>query len=148
MSVKSQEANMRRLAGLLAHNLGYIWGERESGPNGAKRTFLNVGRVFLRALAKDLGLRDYKVTSNAGGIAVSGDCILMGMWEDNGIYVNLSQSVCGERIIYYRTIRHMKDYTGGHNHYLTRSDLQKLPYDRLLAALAALRRKNGYERAA
>ena len=86
MSVKSQEANMRKLADLLSHDLGYIWGKREAGPNGAKRTFLNVGRTFLRALAKDLCLRDYKVTSNAGGIAVSGDCTLMGVWDGGGIF--------------------------------------------------------------
>lgn len=43
MSVKSQENNMRRLANLLSKDLGYIWGERESGPNGAKKTFLNLG---------------------------------------------------------------------------------------------------------
>ena len=42
MSVKSQENNMRRLAELLSHNLGYIFGEREAGPNGDKKTFLNL----------------------------------------------------------------------------------------------------------
>ena len=56
MSVKSQENNMRRLAALLGQDLSYIFGEKESGPNGSKKTFLNVGKVFLRALAKDLGL--------------------------------------------------------------------------------------------
>ena len=39
MSTKSQENNMRRLAVLLSHDLGYIWGEKECGPNGAKRRF-------------------------------------------------------------------------------------------------------------
>ena len=54
MSMKSQENNMRRLAILLKQNLSYIGGERECGPNGAKKAFLNLGKVFLRALAKDL----------------------------------------------------------------------------------------------
>ena len=72
MSNKSQELNMRRLAALLSQDLSYIGGERECGPNGAKRTFLNVGKTFLRALAKDLCLHDVTVRSNAGGIAVSG----------------------------------------------------------------------------
>lgn len=149
MSVKSQESNMRRLADLLGQDLGYIWGEKESGPNGAKRTFLNVGRTFLRALAKDLCLRDYKVTSNPGGIAVSGDCTLMGMWECGGIYINLSQPTCGgDRVVLYRTVRHMKDYTGGYNHWLTRRDLAALSYEGLLSALSALRKGQGYERAA
>ena len=81
MSIKSQEANMRKLAGLLSQNLSYVRGERENGPNGVKRTFLNLGKAFLRALAKDLGLRDVdvRVMSNPGGIAVSGRCCLYGM---------------------------------------------------------------------
>ena len=32
MSHKSQEKNMRKLAELLSQDLGYIWGEKESGP--------------------------------------------------------------------------------------------------------------------
>ena len=80
---------MRRLAELLSHNLGYIFGEREAGPNGDKKTFLNLGKVFLRALAKDLGLHDVKVTANPAGIGVSGDCSLYGMWEEGGIYICL-----------------------------------------------------------
>ena len=74
MSFKSQENNIRRFAELLGHDLGYIWGERESGPKGDKKVFLNVGKTFLRALAKDLGRNDAAVTANAGGIAVSGEC--------------------------------------------------------------------------
>lgn len=92
MSNKSQELNMRRLAALLSQDLSYIGGERECGPNGAKRTFLNVGKTFLRALAKDLCLHDVTVRSNAGGIAVSGECCLYGMWENNGIFIEISQS--------------------------------------------------------
>lgn len=150
MSVKSQEANMRKLADLLSHDLGYIWGKREAGPNGAKRTFLNVGRTFLRALAKDLCLRDYKVTSNAGGIAVSGDCTLMGVWDGGGIYLNLSQPACGgDHVICYRSIRHLKDYSGsGYNHWLTRNYLETFSYEKLLFTLSALRKEQGYDRAA
>lgn len=150
MSVKSQENNMRRLADLLSQNLSYIWGEKESGPNGAKRTFLNVGRAFLRALAKDLGLRDAKITSNAAGIAVSGDCTLMGMWENGGIYVNISQPACGgELVLCYRSIWHLKDYSGGYNHWLKREDLRDYSYDRLLSTLLTLKKEEQpYERAA
>lgn len=93
MSIKSQEANMRKLAGLLSQNLSYVRGERESGPNGAKRTFLNLGKVFLRALAKDLGLRDVRVMSNPGGIAVSGQCCLYGMWVDSGLFISIVSPV-------------------------------------------------------
>ena len=72
MSVKSQESNMRRLSALLSHDLSYAYGDSERGPNGSKKVFLNVGKAFLRALAKDLGLRDATVSTNLGGIAVSG----------------------------------------------------------------------------
>lgn len=148
MSAKSQEANMRKLATLLSQDLGYIWGERESGPNGVKRTFLNVGRTFLRTLAKDLALQDYKVTSNAGGIAVSGDCTLMGIWDEGGIFINLSQPCGGNQVLLYRSILHMKDYTGGYNHWLERGDLETFSYEKLLFTLSALRRDRSYERVA
>lgn len=133
MSVKSQEANMRKLASLLSRDLGYIWGERESGPNGAKKVFLNTGKAFLRSLAKDLGLREYKVSSNPGGVAVSGDCILIGMWGSSGIYIDISQPCYDrERVLRYHTARHMKDYTGGSNQFLCRRDLETMPYQELL----------------
>ncbi len=144
MSMKSQEANMRRLAGLLSHDLGYIWGEKESGSNGDKKTFLNLGKVFLRALAKDLGLRDAKVTSSPGGIAVSGECSLIGMWEGNGIYISLGQSLSDrERVLLYRTARNIRDYSGGHNCFLTLDDLRNLSYPELLNELNALRKEGG-----
>ncbi len=149
MSHKSQEKNMRRLAELLSQDLGYIWGEKESGPNGVKKQFLNAGKVFLRALAKDLGLHKVSVSSNAGGIGVSGDCILIGMWQTNGLYVHLSQPCCDrERVLLYRTVRHSKDYTGGRNLYLTRRDLDEMSYPDLLFLLASVREEGAHERAA
>ena len=149
MSHKSQEKNMRRLAGLLSQDLSYIWGERESGPNGAKKQFLNTGKTFLRALAKDLGLQEVSVSSNAAGIGESGDCTLMGMWHTNGLHVTLSQ-FCSDRdsVLLYRTIRHSKDYQGGRNLYLTRRDLAEMSYPDLLFLLAALREEGVHERAA
>lgn len=149
MSVKSQQENMGRLYELLSQDLGYIWGERESGPNGAKKVFLNLGKVFLRALAKDLGLRDVVVKSNAAGIAVSGECCLYGMWEDGGIYVCMEQPVFGgEDVILYRTIRSLKDHRGGHNNYICLSELKTMPYEHLLQRLSALRKDDAFERAA
>lgn len=149
MSHKSQEKNMRRLAQLLGGNLSYLWGERESGSNGDKKVFLNTGKVFLRALAKDLGLRDAEARSNPGGIAVSGECTLMGMWQTNGLYVQLSQLCCGEdNVLLYRTIRHSGDYTGGRNLYLTHRDLAEMSYPDLLFLLAALREEGAHDRAA
>ena len=151
MSIKSQEANMRRMAKLLSQDLGYIYGEKECGPNGAKKTFLRLGNVFLRALAKDLGLHNATVRANPGGIAVSGDCTLTGMWEENGIFVDLSQIHLGRPMaICYRTVRHAKDYSGGHNRWISVADLEKLSYQELLSRLSALRKSavTDYERAA
>ena len=150
MSEKSQEKNMRRLADLLSRDLSYIWGEKESGPNGDKKVCLNTGKTFLRALAKDLGLRDIKVTANPGGIAVSGSCSLIGMWGDNGIYVQIGQPCLGgDYVVLYRTVRHSRDYTGGQNHWLTQDDLAKKSYGQLLEVFSGLRAGGtSYERAA
>lgn len=142
MPVKSQETNMRRLAGLLSQDLGYIWGEREAGPSGAKKTFLNLGKVFLRALARDLGLREAKITSDSGGIAVSGGCDLIGMWENGGIYISLSQFCGGKYVLLYRTARNIRDYTGGYNNFLSLDDLRKLSYSELLGKLRNLRKED------
>lgn len=150
MSEKSQEKNMRKLADLLSYDLGYIWGEKERGPNGDKKVFLNTGKAFLRALAKDLGLRDVKVCDNPGGIAVSGECSLIGMWDAGGIYIMLSQPCYDrERVLLYRTVRHKSDYTGGKNHFLTRSDLAQMKYGQLIEIFSSLKKEGAsYERAA
>ena len=149
MSFKTQEQNMRRLASLLSRNLGYIWGERESGPNGDKKIFLNLGKTFLRALAKDLGLRDVKVMSNAGGIAVSGECYLYGMWEECGLFICLEQPCIGENVLLYRSIRSLKDHKGGHNNFVSRYELESTSYAELLNRLLALKKGSAfYERAA
>jgi len=141
MSVKSQEANMRKLARLLSHNLSYIWGERESGPNGDKKVFLDTGKTFLRALAKDLGLREYKVSANPGGIAVSGECTLIGMWNSGGIYIMITQSCfAAESTVLYREVKHIKEYSGGQNRYLPRDGLKTMSYSQLLDAFLTLRK--------
>jgi len=150
MSIKSQQNNMHRLHELLSRDLSYIWGERESGPNGAKKTFLNVGKVFLRALAKDLGLRDAVVKSNAGGIGVSGECSLYGMWEENGAYICISQFAGGgENIILYRSIRNLRDNRrDGYNSFIRLHELESMTYEQLLDRLGSLRRDYAYGRAA
>ena len=150
MSVKSQESNMRRLSMLLSHDLSFIGGERECGPNGSKKAFLNTGKAFLRALARDLGLHDVTVSANSGGIAVSGECTLIGMWETGGIYICLYQSAGGgNNVLLYRTVRHSRDYKGGYNRYLTCRALKKWSYQHLLDTLSALRKdRTNDERAA
>ena len=148
MSFKSQEQNMRRLAALLSRDLGYIWGERESGPNGDKKIFLNLGKTFLRALAKDLGLRDVKVMSNAGGIAVSGECYLYGMWEECGLFICLEQPCITQNVLLYRSIRSLNDHKGGYNNYVIRSELETMSYAELLNRLLTMKKEPRYERAA
>lgn len=148
MSVKSQETNMRRLSELLGHGLGYIDGDRENGPNGDKKTFLHVGNVFLRSLAKDLGLHNAKVMSNAAGIGASGECSLTGMWENGGIHVCISQMTGTGSVLLYRSIRSAKDHKGGCNHFLSLADLHRMNYPELVNGLLALRKDMPYERAA
>ena len=149
MSIQSQQNNMIRLHELLKEDLGFIAGERERGPNGAKKTFLHVGKVFLRALAKDLGLRDAVIKSNPGGMAVSGDCSLCGMWENNGIYICISQfGGGGESVILYRAICNRKDCSGRYNHYFQLSDLKAMNYKQLLYQFSSLRRDYAYAQAA
>lgn len=150
MSVQSQEKNMRKLAGLLSRDLSYIWGDRESGPNGEKKEFLDTGRAFLRALARDLGLQEYKVSSNPGGIAVCGDCSLIGMWAGGGIYIMITQaSFARESLVLYREARHIRDYSGGRNRFLPRNALNTMSYRQLLDTFSAPRKEGApYERAA
>lgn len=149
MSYRAQENNMRRLAGLLSHDLGYISGAREGGPNGDKKTFLNVGKAFLRTLSKDLSLHDAIVTANPGGIAVSGECCLNGMWENGGIHICIHRPCfMGENVLLYRTIRSLKDHKGGHNNYICCRDLDRMSYAELLECILSLRKAPNDERAA
>ncbi len=151
MSEKSQQANMKRLAQLLSKSLGYIYGERECGPNGAKAEFHAKGRAFLRALAKDLKLREYKVHSNYAGIAVSGEVYLYGMWsEGNGLMASLEQPCVGNDVVLYRRIQNMNDHSGrmSTNHFISLTALHSEDYHMLLGRLLRLRQEAGYERAA
>ena len=136
MSVKSQQANMKTIYTLVSRDLGYIHGERESGPNGAKKQFLSKSAAFLRALGNDLGFKEFKVTTNPGGIAVSGEVTLMGMWTDtNGLYMQIFQSVTRRQDFLFRSIRHMKDYTGGMNQWIPCSLFAVGDYERLIGML-------------
>ena len=142
MSVKTQESKMRKLAELLGHEPGYLSGSYQC--EGPKRTFLNTGRAFLNALSHDLELREQKVSVNPAGIAVSGDCTLIGMWENGGIYVCLSEPCCGDLALYYRTVRRMKE----HNRFIRRYDLAAMRYEDLLALMRQLRKEDTHENAA
>lgn len=141
MSIQSQKKNMKTIYGLVSQNLSYIHGEKESGPNGAKKQFHSKSAAFFRALGKDLGFHTCKVTNNHGGIAVSGEITLMGMWDDgDGLYFQISQSATGMRAFLYRSISHMKDYSGGVNRWLSYDLFADGGYEELLDTLLVLRK--------
>lgn len=107
----------------------------------AKEEYSKASKRFLRSFAKDLGLEESKVTFNPGGPAVSGDPLLMGMWgEENGVYVSVFKDVFGGNkcSIMYRTIKDMKDYTGGSNCWI--SEIDKVSYDEIVEKVAKLHR--------
>lgn len=138
MSIKTQENHMRRLAELVKQDLSYIDGPKESGPNGTKKEYLQAGKTFFRAMAKDLGFVESKVHDMPGGIGVAGEVVLMGMWDEgDGIYILLHQDDFTGCIM-YRRIRHMKDYGGDYNRHLPHGVLLR-GYNDLLEKFLELR---------
>ena len=82
----------------------------------AKRLFHSRARSQLRRLATALGLQpgSYDLSSNQGGIAVSGEITL----HSERLYVQAAQSVMGhENGILFRTCKGRKDYVGGPNNF-------------------------------
>lgn len=131
---------MKAMHSLVSQDLGYIYGERESGQNGEKKQFHSKSAAFLRALGNDLDFAEFKVTNNHGGIAVSGEITLMGMWsEGNGLYLQVSQSLTGRQAFLYRRIKHMKDYSGGTNQWLNCDLFASGEYERLITTLSKIR---------
>ena len=144
MSIKTQEKHMKRLAELVTQDLSYIHGSKESGPNGAKKEYLHIGKTFLRAMAKDLGFIESKVFAMPGGIGVAGEICLMGMWgKENGIYILIHEDDFTGCIM-YRTISNMKDFNGGCNRHLLRGYLLR-GYVELLKKFLELKREDGHD---
>lgn len=140
MSEKSQTANMKRLAELLSQDLGYIHGERESGPNGAKREFLIKGRAFMADLGKDLGFAEQKISVNKAGIACSGEIYLQGVWPgQGGLYMWMEQDLMMQFCICYRSIRNIGDRANGGNHFISMAFLATGDYPALLARFLRLK---------
>jgi len=123
-------------------DLGYIYGERESGPNGAKKEFLTKSAAFLRALGKDLDLKEMQVKTNPAGIAVSGDVSLYGMWSGgNGLYLKIEEPVKPFSAFLYRHITSMKDYRGGNNQWLSCAIFEDGDHNKIIDTLSALRKQ-------
>ena len=141
MSIKSQQANMKAISTLVSQDLSYIFGERESGPNGVKKLFHFKSKAFLRTLGNDLGLKEFKVTSNSAGIAVSGEITLIGMWgEGNGLYFQINQPLQPFNSFLYRRIKHMKDYSGEVNQWLPCNLFDDGDYEGFVCTLLKLRK--------
>jgi hypothetical protein len=115
-------SNLRKLASLMTGK------ERPYYNESFKERFREIGTKALEELARVIGLKEYRVSFNPGGIAVSGDLILMGMWsEGNGVYISMNKDFPGKPWgdVLYRSIKHMKDYTGGPNLYFKFELLRK-----------------------
>ncbi len=103
--------------------------------NDEAKTKLNrLGVSTLKKLAKKLKLREFVASYNRSGIACAGDLSLIGMFNDTvGIYIHLTKSGFSRNDngfdCYYRTVKHMKDYSGGANNWMneeTFRDFNKL----------------------
>ena len=142
MSIKSQKANMKTIYSLVSQDLGYIYGESESGPNGAKKQFHSKSATFLRALGNDLGLKEFKVIKNYSGIAVSGEITLIGMWDEgNGLYFQINQPLPPLNSFLYHSINHMKNCSSGAKNKWMDFDLfENGDYETVLDMLLALRK--------
>jgi len=111
-----------------------------------KTEWLSVGRTVLRALASELAFDEFKVSSNPAGHGVWGESSMMGMWyaANIGIYVDLAVPWNVDRSFMWRTILHMKDYTGGHNRWLPYTTFNDI--DELARALAKIKTASRRER--
>ena len=104
-----------------------------------KKEFKKKSMAFLRRLAKDLGVNDKDISFNSMGIAVSGEATLMGMWtSDNGIYVNISDDT-----LMFRSVKHIKDYTGGSNNFIWSSwnSNYSMEYEEVLDKMLKLKKQ-------
>ena len=91
----------------------------------AKAQFKGLSMSVLREIAKLLGLEKgtYDVRWNEGGIAVSGEATL----HSESLYVQISQWAYSETSpVLYRSCKGRKDYTGGHNRYVSLETLKNI----------------------
>ena len=94
----------------------------------AKWEFRRIGKAAMKELANYLDLVEVDIHFNPGGVAVSGDITLMGRDRDGkGIYVSMNKDMVSICQVLYRTIKHMKDYTGGTNHWMSFEELADIP---------------------
>ena len=130
MSIISQKKNMQSIYNFISQQPIYY-------DNVTKKQFHSKSAAFLKELAKDLKFKEYKITKNYGGVAVSGEITLMGMWsKNNGLYLQLSQFIPNRQALLYRNISHMKDYTGGINQWISCNLFAAGAYEELVDVLS------------
>lgn len=115
--------NLKKLKSLMLSK------ERLSYNTKGKERFRDIGRKAMKELAEILSLKEFDIDFTPYGIAVSGDLRLMGMWsEGNGIYITMNKDFPNAPYgqVLYRTITHMKDFTGGSNCWFNFSDLDNV----------------------
>lgn len=96
-----------------------------------KEMFAKEGVSIMKSLAKYLKAKSFDVHYNKGGIAVSGEVYASMMFTDEiGVYFTIQQDSFGGKKynILYRTIKSLKDYSGGGNNYFNEEfkDAQKV----------------------
>jgi hypothetical protein len=95
-------------------------------PADLKKLHGRMGKAALKQIAQNLGLKEFKVNYNPSGIINAGYVSLIGMFDETrGVYISVSSSGIfndGKNIL-YRSVKHMKDYTGGMNHYLSEEEV-------------------------
>lgn len=109
--------------GKYLNQLAYLMLNGEDGRYNEefKKKYKMVGLKAMKELARLLDLKEFDINFNPGGIAVSGDLRLMGMWsEERGVYITMNKDFPNRPWgdVLYRTIKHTKDFTGGPNNWL------------------------------
>ncbi len=94
-------------------------------PQDLKKKHGRMGKTALKQIAKDLNLKEFKVNYNPSGIIDAGYVSLIGMSDETrGVYISISSSgVFNGKNILYRSVKHIKDYTGGPNRYLSEEEM-------------------------
>ena len=98
--------------------------DRVAYDDAKKRRFHRLGKAVMRMIVRELGLgeSEYSISSNMGGMAVSGEVIL----HSDHLYVQFSQSAFLHDAFMYRTCDGRKDFCGGMNHWYKYSKLEDL----------------------
>jgi len=111
-----------------------------------KERFRSVGKKAMGELALLLDFNEFGFDFNPGGIAVSGDLRLMGMWsKGNGVYISMNKDFPNKPWgdVLYRHIKNMRDFTGGPNNYFKFSLLGDS--EALRRTITSLRKDNGHD---